>query len=349
MHISQLETPVAVVDLDRLDANIAGFQNYLNEHGIANRPHIKTHKIPEIAHLQIRAGAVGITCQKLGEAEVMANAGIRDIFVPYNIIGEAKLERLMRLARRTRISLTADSEFVVGGLSSAAKQAGLTLSVLVECDTGYGRCGVQTPAAARELARTIVGSPGLTFGGLMTYPTCDTTSAFMRDAIALLAADGVPVERVSGGSTGAMWQAHHHPEITEHRAGMYAFGDRYTLRTGVMGIDACAFSVVTTVVSRPTHDRGIVDAGNKTLSAEVLALEGYGLIRDYPEARIYDLSEEHGLVDFSQCARRPKIGERLSVIPNISNAVVNLLDQIVGVRGEQIEVIWPVAARGRIQ
>jgi D-serine deaminase-like pyridoxal phosphate-dependent protein len=120
MHIDQLETPAAIVELDKLEANIARFQSYLSEHGIANRPHIKTHKIPEIAHMQLKAGAVGITCQKIGEAEVMAQAGIQDIFLPYNIIGESKLERLMRLARRVKLSVTADSEFTGPGCTSTA-------------------------------------------------------------------------------------------------------------------------------------------------------------------------------------------------------------------------------------
>src|SRR3712207_3854579 len=165
MHSSEIDTPAAVVDLDRLEANIARFQTYLDEHGIANRPHIKTHKIPEIAHMQMRAGAVGVTCQKLGEAEVMVQAGITDIFLPYNILGAAKLERLMLLTRRARISVTADSEVVVRGLSAAATRAATTLPVLVEFDSGVHRCGVQSPREAADLARAIAASPGLHFGG----------------------------------------------------------------------------------------------------------------------------------------------------------------------------------------
>src|SRR5215210_8729011 len=134
MHINQIETPAAVVDLDLLESHIARFQTYLDGHGIANRPHIKTHKIPAIAQMQVAAGAVGITCQKLGEAEVMADAGIEDIFLPYNILSGAKLERLVQLARRTRMSVTADSDVTVHGLATAARRAGLTLPVLVEFD-----------------------------------------------------------------------------------------------------------------------------------------------------------------------------------------------------------------------
>ena len=349
MHIDQLDTPCAVVDLDRLAANIARFQAYLSQHGIANRPHIKTHKIPEIARMQLAAGAVGITCQKIGEAEVMAQAGIEDIFLPYNILGETKLERLMQLARRTRLSVTADSDTTVRGLAAAARRAGLTLPVLVEFDTGLARCGVQSPAAAAALARTIAGAEGLHFGGLMTYPSNQHTGAFVRATRELLAADGIAIERISGGGTPQMWQAHQFPEVTEHRAGMYIFGDRFTVGSGALTLDDCSFRVLATVVSRPTAERGILDAGSKTFSSDLLGLDGHGLILEYPEARLYQLSEEHGFVDFAACARRPAIGERVSVLVNHCCPVANLFNQLVGLRGDQVEVVWPVAARGMLQ
>jgi D-serine deaminase-like pyridoxal phosphate-dependent protein len=349
MHMDELETPVAVVDLDRLEANIRRLQAYLDEHGIANRPHIKTHKIPEIAHMQLAAGAAGITCQKLGEAEVMIQAGIRDVFLPYNILGEAKLERLAHLARRANVSVTADSETTVRGLAPAMRRAGLTLPVLVEFDTGMSRCGVQSPREAAELARLIAGSEGLRFGGLMTYPTNDRTDEFVRAARELLAADGIPIERVSGGGTPQMWHAHEHPEVTEHRAGMYIFGDRYTIGSGAVALEDCAFTVRTTVVSRPTGDRGIVDGGSKTFSSDLLGLDGHGLILEYPEARFYSMSEEHGHIDFSACARRPSVGECLTVVVNHCCPVVNLFNHLVGVRAGQVEVVWPVAARGMLQ
>ncbi len=348
MQVETLETPVAIVDLDKLQANIAKFQGYLDEHGIANRPHIKTHKIPEIAHMQLSAGAVGITCQKIGEAEVMAQAGIRDIFLPYNIIGESKLERLMRLAHRVKLSVTADSAFTVRGLSGAAQREGLELETLVEFDSGLGRCGVQTPQEAAELARLIARSPGLRFGGLMTYPSNQNTDPFVAETKALLRGE-LAVERASGGSTPGMWQAHTHPEVNEHRAGMYVYGDRYTLKNGAMTLDDCSLKVICTVVSRPTAERGILDGGSKTFSSDLLGLEGHGLILEYPEAVYYGQSEEHGHVDFSKCARKPEIGERVTVIPNHCCVVSNLFNQMVGVRGDKVEVIWPVAARGALQ
>jgi D-serine deaminase-like pyridoxal phosphate-dependent protein len=335
MHLSELETPSVIIDLDRLEANILRLQNYLSHYGIANRPHVKTHKIPAIAHLQINAGAVGITCQKLGEAEVMAEAGIKDIFLPYNLIGAAKLERLMNLARQVRMSVTADSEIIVRGLSAAVQGAGLTLPVLVECDTGAKRCGVQSPEAAAELARLIARSPGLHFGGFMTYPNSEQLDPFMRAAKHRLAEQGLTVECVSGGGTPQMWQAHTHRELTEHRAGMYLYGDRYTLRSGAMALADCSFRVRATVVSRPTPD--------------MLSLEGHGLITEYPEAQIYSLSEEHGHVDISRCASKPEVGEAVMIIPNHCCVVTNLANEVVGVRRGEVEVIWPVAARGQVQ
>lgn len=348
MYIDELETPVPVVNKDRMEANITRLQAYLDEHHIANRPHIKTHKIPAIAKLQMDAGAVGITCQKVSEAEVMAEAGFQDILITYNIIGATKLKRLMALAGRANVSVTADSAFTVRGLSSAAQEAGLTMTVLIECDTGAHRCGVQSPDEAAELARLIGGLPNLHFGGLMTYPTNEQLDEFVRATRALLSEDGLAIERVSGGGTPGMWQAHIHPELTEHRAGIYVYGDRLTLRSGAVTLDTCALNILATVVSRPTPERGILDAGSKTLSSDLHGLEGYGYICEYPDAKIYALSEEHGHVDFSACVRKPEIGERLSIIPNHCCTVTSLFDEVIGMRGNQVEETWQVVARSTV-
>ncbi len=349
MHIAELETPVPIVDIDRLEKNISRLQAYLDEHKIANRPHIKTHKIPAIAQMQMDAGAVGITCQKVSEAEVMADAGFDDIFIPYNIIGESKLNRLMALAARVKLSVTGDSPYTVRGLSSAAGQAGLTLTVLVECDTGAHRCGVQSPGEAADLARLIGSLPGLHFGGLMTFPTSEHLDNFVRETRSLLKGTDLQIERVSGGGTPGMWQAHTHPELTEYRAGIYVYGDRLSLRSGAVTLDTCALRIIATVVSRPAAERGIIDAGSKTLSADLHGLDGYGYICEYPEAKIYALSEEHGHVDFSACMRKPEIGERLSIIPNHCCMVTSLFDEVVGARGDQVDVTWQVAARSTVK
>jgi D-serine deaminase-like pyridoxal phosphate-dependent protein len=344
-----VDTPSAVLDLDQFERNLLKLQRYLDAHGIANRPHIKTHKIPAIAKMQIAGGAVGITCQKLGEAEVMADAGISDIFLPYNILGEQKLARLVALARRVRMSVTADSAAAVLGLSAALHAAGLTLETLVEFDTGAQRCGVQSPAEAADLARLIARSPGLRFGGLMTFPCNAHTDPFVLAVRDLLRPDGITVDRVSGGGTARMWHAHEHKTLTEYRSGMYIYGDRNTLIHGAMSLDEIAFKVVCTVVSRPTPDRGILDGGSKTFSSDASLKDGHGLILEYPDARFYGMSEEHGHVDFSACPTRPQIGERVTVVPNHCCPVSNLFNEIIGVRGDQVEVVWPVAARGLLR
>ena len=349
MLAEELETPAAVVDLDILETNIVRLQEYLDRHGIDNRPHIKTHKIPEIAHLQIKGGAVGITCQKLTEAEVMAQAGIQDIFVPYNILGAAKLERLRRLHRRITLSVTADSAVVVQGLSEALENEERALPVLVEFDTGLGRCGVQTPSEAVELATMIDAAKGLDFGGLMTYPNNENTRPFVLETRKILSGNGIPIKRVSGGGTHCMWDVHTHEVVTEHRAGMYVYGDRKTVKSGALSLDECAFRILTTVVSRPTSARGILDAGSKCLASDLVGPdEGHGLIFEYPEAKIAALSEEHGHVDLSQSAEVPEIGERVSILTNHCCVANNLFDKVYGLRGGRVEIEWPVLARGAV-
>ena len=342
------DTPYLAVDLDLMESNLARLQRYLDGHGIANRPHVKTHKIPAIAQRQMELGAAGITCQKLGEAEVMAAAGLHDIFLPYNLVGQAKIERLRALMAGITLSVTVDSEVVARGLAEGIAGSGRELAVLVECDLGAKRCGVQSPQAAADLARVIARLPGLRFAGLMTYPNRAELDDYVAAVRALLGGD-LSIERVSGGGSACMWQAHTHRELTEHRAGMYLVGDRNLMIAGAVPLEQCAFGVAATVVSRPTRDRGILDSGSKVLSSDTLGLDGYGYIREYPEARIAALSEEHGHVDFSACARRPDIGEIVTVIPNHCCPVVNLADELFGFRGGRVDVVWPVTARGRVR
>ena len=347
MRIEELETPVAVVDLDRLSVNIDHLQKYLASHDIDNRPHIKTHRIPAIAHMQLEAGAVGITCQTLSEAEVMCSTGIRDIFLPYNLLSVAKLKRLMLLARRANMSVTADSARTVSGYAEAAAAEGTVLPVLIEMDGGYERCGVTTPEGVRELARQIDSAPNLHFGGLMVYPSNPESNAFMGEAKMLLAQEGLAVERVSGGSSFVMWQAHEFTEFTEHRAGMYVYGDRNLVDAGVMALDDCSYFVLATVVSRPTEDRVVLDSGSKSLAADsARQTPGHGLIVEYPQAEIFKLSEEHGHVDVSRCDRKPEIGERVSVLVNHCCVSNNLFPRIVGHRSGEVELEWPVLAKG---
>lgn len=349
MTTYEWDTPALTIDLDRLQSNIERVQTYLDQHQIHNRPHIKTHKIPEIAHMQLRAGAAGITCQKLGEVEIMAQAGIRDIFLPYNIMGQPKLERLRQLAKRVDLSLTADSLYTALGYSRIAMEAGVVLNILVEFDTGKGRCGVQTPEQAAELAQAIDSLDGLRFAGLMTYPCNEMTDDFVEQTKSLLAQQGLAIERISAGGTPQLWQAHEHQTVTEYRAGTYVYGDRRSVQVGMMTYEQCALHIQTTVVSRPTETRGILDAGSKALSSDTLSTGGYGYLVQYPDAVIYALSEEHGFVDFSACATQPAIGEQVSVVPNHCCVANNLFNEAIGVRDGLIEAQWSILARGLMQ
>jgi D-serine deaminase-like pyridoxal phosphate-dependent protein len=349
MQISELDTPVVVIDLDRVEANIARVQGYLDQAKLANRPHVKTHKLPLLAHKQLAAGAAGITCQKIGEAEAMAQAGCNDIFLPYNLLGEAKLARLADLARYTTLSVTADSLTVIEGLARQFAHEPKPLSVLIECDTGGRRCGVQSPAEAADLARHVARAKGLHFGGLMTYPYGPESDPFLAETKALLATDGIPVERVSGGGSPRLWHAHEWKELTEYRAGTYIYGDRSMIRYGVLSQAECAMTIHATVVSRPTADRAILDTGSKALTSDLSGLVGYGLIQEYPEAVIASLSEEHGHVDLSACNRRPVVGERVTIIPNHCCVISNLHNEIVAARGDRVEAILPVSSRGKLR
>ncbi len=352
----ELETPAVTVDLTILEQNLHKMQAYCDSHRLAFRPHVKTHKIPEIARMQRTAGARGIVCQKLSEAEVFADAGFDDIFIPYNLVGEAKTGRLVRLARRIRISAAVDSLPTAQGISVAAQAGGVSVPVLIECDTGGARAGVQTPQEAVELARTLARLPGVRFDGLMTFPTdSERTPRFLEEALGMLRQAGLEVRVVSGGGTPQSWNSHRVPQLTEHRAGTYVYNDHNTLAAGTCTLDEVSLRVHATVVSRPTATRAILDTGSKTLSSDLHRdLErgqgrSYGLIEAYPDAIIAALSEEHAVVQLSPGGKQPQIGERVTVVPNHCCVVSNLHDWIYGVRAGRVEQVWRVAARGTVQ
>jgi len=350
--LQNLSTPRPVIDVDVMLANIARVQTYMDRHGISFRPHIKTHKVLSVATAQMDAGAVGINCQKVTEAEVFADAGFDDILITFNIIGAEKLDRLHALNQRVKtLAVIADSAHTVTGLSQRFT-SGKPLGVLVECDTGGGRCGVQSPSDAASLASRIAASPGLTFGGLMTYPkpgSAPAVEAFLSATLDLLKQQGIPCPLVTSGGTPSLYEAHLVPSITEHRAGTYVYNDRAMIRAGHCSQDQCAMHILATVVSRPTADRAVLDAGSKALTSDLLGFADYGLIVDYPEARIVGLSEEHGHVDLSACGdKRPEIGEQIRIIPNHTCVVSNLFDEMVFHRNGVVSRVEPVVARGLV-
>jgi D-serine deaminase-like pyridoxal phosphate-dependent protein len=346
-------TPCAVIDMDRVERNIARIQAACDAAGLANRPHIKTHKSPALAKLQIAAGAKGITCQKLGEAEVMAEAGIDDILISYNLIGEEKMARLGALQAKASVTVAADNATVIAGLPQAARASGRPLSIVVECDTGRKRAGVETPAEAIALAHQIASLDGLNFAGFMLYPTetgWAEAQKFFDAALAGVRAHGLDAKLVSTGGTPNLKNLGQLNGATEHRPGTYIYNDRMQVKAGVATWDDCALHIYSTVVSRAGPERGILDAGSKTLTSDPGGgLDGFGLILEYPEARIARFAEEHGFLDLGRSNTRPAVGDVVRIVPNHVCVVVNMMDEVVMVRGDEILGTLPVAARGKLR
>lgn len=345
-------TPCAVIDMDKVERNIARVQAQCDAAGVANRPHIKTHKSPVLAKLQVAAGARGITCQKIGEAEVMAEAGLDNILITYNLLGEEKMARLAALQAKADMTVAADNATVIAGLPSAAAQSGRTLSVVVECDTGRKRAGVETPAEAIALARQIADSKGLRFAGFMLYPTetgWADAQKFYDEALAGVRAHGLDATMVSTGGSPNLVNLGKLKGATEHRPGTYIYNDRMQVAAGVAGWDDCALHIYSTVVSRAAPERGILDAGSKTLTSDTGGLDGHGLILEHPEAKIARFAEEHGFLDLSRSNTRPSVGDVVRIVPNHVCVVVNMMDEMVMVRGDEIVGVLPVAARGKLR
>jgi D-serine deaminase-like pyridoxal phosphate-dependent protein len=316
---------------------------------------MKTHKNGELARRQLEAGAVGVACQKVGEAEAMLDAGIRDILICYNVLGAARSSRLATLLKRcddgVDMKIAADNAVSLAAYAEAGEAAGRPVGVMIECDTGRKRAGVETPGEAVELARIVRDDPWLEFRGLMMYPPgkdWPATQSFMDEARDGLAALGLAPGIVSTGGTPNLSSLTALKGVTEHRAGTYIYNDRMMLACGAARMEDCALTVYSTLVSRASRDRGILDAGSKTLTSDVGGLEGHGYVLEHPEARITHFSEEHGQVDLSACAAPPEVGDVVRVIPNHVCVVVNMVDRVVGVRGGRIERILPVEARGRL-
>ncbi len=344
--INTLETPSVLIDMDVVERNIAAMQKRCDDLGIQFRPHIKTHKIPALAQMQLDAGAVGIACQKVSEAEVFVEAGFKDVQIPYNIVSERKTNRLAQLARRAHITVTADSAAVVDGLGAAAMNASAIIHVLIELVGPNRRTGT-TPRQAFELAQRVISHNNLRFEGIMGYPSTEAMRPAFQQAIALLQAADVAMPTVSGGGSGAALEVHLLPELTELRVGTYIFYDWRSVLNGWATREDCAMRVRAMVVSANEPDRVILDSGSKTLNAESEA-GVYGHIVEYPEAKLYALNEEHGFTDFSAYDDMPKVGDIVHIIPIHTCVVTNLHNQIYAVRGDEIVQPYLVEARGMV-
>jgi D-serine deaminase-like pyridoxal phosphate-dependent protein len=338
-------TPAAVVDLDRLDENLRRWQAHCDSLGLANRPHVKTHKCVEIARRQVQLGAVGVTCQTLHEAEVMVASGIRDVLLPYNVLGEPKLRRLSSLLSDATVRVSADDAALLPGLALAASGAGRQLGVLVDCDTGLGRTGLPTPEAAAALGQRVAATEGLRFDGLLTYPAPPGARDFLDRAKRLLDRDGLDPSVVSAGGTPAMWRSGELlPVVNEYRVGTYAFHDRSTVAAHAATLDEVALTVAATVVSvRDGH--AIVDAGSKALSSDPGPDENFGLILEAPSSKLYRLNEEHGYVELAP-SDLLALGDQVRIVPNHACVVANLFDELMVIQDDAPVTRWPVE-RGR--
>jgi D-serine deaminase-like pyridoxal phosphate-dependent protein len=358
---AEIDTPAVLIDIDRVDRNVERMSRLARDGGIELRPHAKSHKIPELAWRQVRAGAAGITCQKLGEAEVMARAGIPDILISYPIVGRTKVERLLDLAERTRVTTVVDDLDAAQSLERAAGARGIVLDTMIEVEVGYRRCGV--PAGrARQFAEALAERGGhLRLAGLLAYEghiyevpdrrTAELRARASYDLLGEAAQDirdaGIAIDRVSVGGTAAAGVAAQHAAITELRAGSYIFNDRVQMAMGAAEEADCACTVLTTVVSTAAGSHFVVDAGSKALSFTALpGSNSYAAVLGRPELQVDRLSDEHGMVSLPAGAPAPRVGDRLRLLPNAHAAVIDNFAEAVALRGGEPVGTLAVEARG---
>ncbi len=362
MTLAEIDTPALVLELSAFERNLRLLPASLPSGRVRVRPHAKTHKCPEIAQRQLSAGAVGVCCQKVSEAEAMVNGGILDIHLSNEIVGACKLEALAALAKRARVSVCADDAGNVSDLAAAASGAGCRLDVMVEINVGSDRCGVSPGGAALDLARQIARSPHLRFAGLQAYygPAQHMRSAGQRREAAAAAAEqalktkalllayGIACPIITGGGTGSYVFDAASGVYDEIQPGSYVFMDADYARNepsaGTPVFEQSLF-VWTTVMSRPTAGLGAVDAGIKALSND----SGPPLVKGRPDIDYIRGADEHGVLRFHVPSQAPRVGDKLLLVPGHCDPTVNLHDWIVGVRGDQVEVVWPVTARGALR
>jgi D-serine deaminase-like pyridoxal phosphate-dependent protein len=363
MRVSEIDTPALVVDLDIMEKNLERVACYAREHQLRLRPHTKTHKSIGIAQRQMALGAAGLTVAKVSEAEVMVAAMPQDLLIAYPIIGQTKLGRLVEVARQTRVTVAVDSAFAARQISDAARAAQVEIGILAEVDVGLGRVGV-SPAELVRLAQIIENLPHLHLEGVTFYPGhIKELDDAGRDAMAALnrllgtiledlRAAGIEPRVVSGGSTPTLFHSHEIAGVNEIRPGTYVFNDINTVRSGACTMEDCAASIHATVVSTARPGHIIIDGGSKTFSSDRLSTGAevtFGHIVEAPGARFHKMNEEHGYVDLTHADVEFRPGDRVRVIPNHICVAVNLHEQVYGVRGDTVEEVWRVDARGKLQ
>jgi D-serine deaminase-like pyridoxal phosphate-dependent protein len=363
--VEELPTPIAVVDLDRLEANIARLADYAREHGIALWPHAKTHKMPPVARMQIAAGAAGLTVAKVGEAEVMARHDLGPLCLHYPVYGAEAWRRLADVAAATPLTVAVDSYEAAEPLAAELAGAGVRAEVLVEIDVGLHRTGVASPEAACALAQRLDGLDSLDVAGISCFPghvrgpTAEVerqladVEATLADAVDLFGEAGLRCDRVSGGCTPAMTMTHRTPSVTELRAGTYVFLDRTEVAFDTpLTLDDCALRVHATVVSTAVPGNAVVDAGSKMLSDAPYGGpggDGRGAVLNHPDVTIPVTNEEHGICDVSRSPVVWHVGDRVEIVPNHVCTCVNLQDVVCAARAGVVEHVWTVEARGNVR
>lgn len=363
MNVWDLDTPRLVVDLDRVEANVAEMARRARDAGVRLRPHTKTHKMPAIARLQIAAGAAGLTCAKLGEAEVMVDAGCDDVLVAFPLTGDEKLARLARLRERARVVVSLDSLEVARGLGALGVASRDPVEVYVEVDTGLHRLGRPPGPPTVELVRQVADVPGLRVLGLMSHAghaygvapaererlvdqEIDDLTA-TRDACAAL---GIDLPEISVGSTPTVRSEMARAGVTEVRPGTYVFNDTTMIDLGVATVDSCAAHVLATVVSRPHANRFVIDAGSKCFTSDGEGRPGWIRVAGREDLSMEFTNEEHGVGVIDTSSSRPlTIGDKLQLIPAHVCPVINLFDHATVVRGERVVDEFEVAGRGRVR
>lgn len=341
-----------------MEKNLAKAAAYCAMHALAWRPHAKTHKSPWIARAQVALGAAGVTVATIREAEEMATA-VDDLLLAYPVLSPAAARRLMAVPARLAVVL--DSSEALRIIASAAAEAGRVVDILIEVDVGMRRVGISDTLPLVELAREAATTNGVRFGGIAFYPghiraAVDAQSELLASLsgaldgfVDALDTAGFRPRTVSGGSTPTLWRTHELRHVTELRAGTSVFNDRTTAVIGACAWEDCAYSVLATVVSTSMSGQAVIDAGSKAIAKEELRgpAGGYGALLDRPEVVVSNVSEEHGILDLSATAWRPRIGDRVRVVPNHVCVSVNLHERIYAVRNAAPVGSWGVAARGR--
>jgi D-serine deaminase-like pyridoxal phosphate-dependent protein len=358
MPLAQVDTPALILDLDIFERNLALMTEAVKGRGVRLRPHAKSHKSADIARLQMAAGAVGVCCQKVTEAEALVDAGVGDILICNEVVGAPKLARLAALAKRARIAVCADHAANVAALDAAAQAAGVRLDVLIEVDVGAARCGVEPGAPALALAKAVAASPGLRFAGMHAYQGSAQHVRSIADRRAAIAAAtekarmtremivgaGIACDTVTGAGTGSFLFERDSGVYTELQPGSYVFMDADYQQNAWEGFPPFGQSlhVLTTVMSTPAADRVVVDAGLKASSVD----SGPPRIAGRTGLEYIKASDEHGVVSVAAGTQPPALGEKLLLVPGHCDPTVNMHDWFVCVRKGVVEALWPVTARG---